>query len=242
MTWGVHGLYLIVAVGEGEVEAVEKRMQGAPPQWLNRIRKETPRSSASDGRLPRREIGPRRWSSRFVPNQRGRAIIEALGLGGVTHFAAVTGLDEVGFVSRSHLGRGGRRRRDLQGRQRQAACACRSGPDPARRHDRAWPPDATLGRAGRRFWRSWRYRPGGPQRILDGLREDESRLELNFRDDLLKPLGDVWCVYNSPGEGGLVVTGLTAVVRVDDAERLGQDPCEAPGCLRRADWPKQKSP
>ena len=42
MTWGVHGTYLIVAAGEGEVEAVEKRMQGSPPPWLSRIRKELP--------------------------------------------------------------------------------------------------------------------------------------------------------------------------------------------------------
>jgi len=39
---------------------------------------------------------------------------------------------------------------------------------------------------------------------------------------LLKSLGDSWCVYNSPGEGGLVLTGLTAVVSVRDADRLAK--------------------
>jgi hypothetical protein len=45
-------------------------------------------------------------------------------------------------------------------------------------------------------------------------------LGIDLQDDLLKPLGDVWCVYNSPSEGGLLVTGLTGVVQVKDHARL----------------------
>ena len=36
----------------------------------------------------------------------------------------------------------------------------------------------------------------------------------------LGALGDTWCIYNSPGEGGLVLTGLTAVVPIRDAGLL----------------------
>ncbi len=48
----------------------------------------------------------------------------------------------------------------------------------------------------------------------------EKELGIDLQQDLLKPLGDVWCVYNSPGEGGLLVTGLTGVVQVKDHDRL----------------------
>ena len=44
--------------------------------------------------------------------------------------------------------------------------------------------------------------------------------DLEISEDVLQSLGDTWCVYNSPGEGGLVITGLTAVVPVTDRERL----------------------
>ena len=45
-------------------------------------------------------------------------------------------------------------------------------------------------------------------------------LGIDLEQDVLKPLGDVWCVYNSPAEGGLLVTGLTGVVQVKDHARL----------------------
>jgi len=56
--------------------------------------------------------------------------------------------------------------------------------------------------------------------IVEALREIEIELGISPRDDLLKPLGDVWRIYNSPGEGGFVITGLTLVVDVDDPGRL----------------------
>ena len=47
----------------------------------------------------------------------------------------------------------------------------------------------------------------------------EEELGIDPRE-VLAPLGDAWCLYNSPGEGGLAVTGLTAVVQVKDRQRL----------------------
>ena len=52
---------------------------------------------------------------------------------------------------------------------------------------------------------------------MAGLNE---HLGIDVQEDVLKSLGDVWCVYNSPGEGGLLFTGLTGVVRVKDHDRL----------------------
>jgi hypothetical protein len=55
--------------------------------------------------------------------------------------------------------------------------------------------------------------------MTDGLRETEKLLGFRIGEDLLQSLGDVWCVYNSPGEGGLVLTGLTAAVPLKDPDR-----------------------
>ena len=43
---------------------------------------------------------------------------------------------------------------------------------------------------------------------------------VDLRKDVIASLGDVWCAYNSSDEGGLILSGLTAVVRVKDYERL----------------------
>ena len=39
---------------------------------------------------------------------------------------------------------------------------------------------------------------------------------------LARSLGDVWCLYSSPGEGGLIATGLTLVVPVRDRAGVQQ--------------------
>ena len=49
------------------------------------------------------------------------------------------------------------------------------------------------------------------------IREAEAHLGFRIKEDLIDSLGDVWSVYNSPGEGGLLVTGFCA-----GGERQGQ--------------------
>ena len=39
---------------------------------------------------------------------------------------------------------------------------------------------------------------------------------------MLASLDDVWCAYNSSDEGGLILTGLTGVVRVKKRPILGR--------------------
>jgi hypothetical protein len=62
--------------------------------------------------------------------------------------------------------------------------------------------------------------PRAQKEMLQGIGEVEELLGLSLRKDVLKSIGDVWCVYNSPSEGGLVFTGLTAVVPVDNHKTL----------------------
>ena len=47
----------------------------------------------------------------------------------------------------------------------------------------------------------------------------EDELGFSIREDLLASLGDVWCAFHSPGEGGLL-TGLALVLQVKDRARL----------------------
>jgi hypothetical protein len=61
-------------------------------------------------------------------------------------------------------------------------------------------------------------RAGGE--MVKGIQQANADLGLDLRADVLESLGDVWCVYNSPGEGGLIPTGLTACITVEDRDRF----------------------
>ena len=43
------------------------------------------------------------------------------------------------------------------------------------------------------------------------------------RQSIFAPLGDRWCFYNSPREGGLVLTGLTGVVPITDRKQFSRN-------------------
>ncbi len=60
----------------------------------------------------------------------------------------------------------------------------------------------------------------------------EGQPGLKLREDVLQPLGDTWCIYSSPGEGGLLVTGLTAVARLKDPQRAAQSYPKLMGVLK----------
>ena len=40
------------------------------------------------------------------------------------------------------------------------------------------------------------------------------------KNDVAASLGDTWCIYNSPSEGGLIVTGLTVTGTLKDRQKL----------------------
>ena len=62
--------------------------------------------------------------------------------------------------------------------------------------------------------------PRAREKMVGGLEELGQQLGIELREDLLKTIGDVWCIYNSPSEGGLLGTGITGVVQVRDRQRL----------------------
>jgi hypothetical protein len=220
VTWGIRGKYLIAGIGPRSVEEILDRARGAQPKWLTAIRQQiavdrVATVSYLDVQALVRTFGP-------LAGPQMPAILKATGLDGVTTLASVTGLDQEGFVSRTFVGLAGEPRGIFTLASGKPLSAADLAPIPA---------DATLALAARldldRAWQTFidsygQADPAGAARISQAAGQVEEGLNLKLRDDLLKPLGDVWCLYNSPGEGGLVLTGLTLVVSVKDSKHLAQ--------------------
>ena len=150
------------------------------------------------------------------------AVIQATGLGRVQSLASVTGLDGTGFVGRSLLQFDGDPAGLLRIVAEQPLAAEDLAPIPAdstfalaARLDGSKLLDLLLDLAGQ-------IEPRAREEMLKGLDEMSDNLGIDLREDILASLGDVWCAYNSPGEGGLVFTGLTATVTIKDRDRLAR--------------------
>jgi hypothetical protein len=219
ITWGVKGKYFIVGIGPGEVEGVLRRGEaGRAPTWLGAVREQLPVARRSSLVY----VNVRTIVDTFLPlaPPEVRTVIDALGLGNVASISSVSGLDDTGFVSKSLVAIDGQPRGILKLVDEKPLTAADLAPIPA---------DSTIALAARvdadKVFETILAVAGGiepraREEIARGMAKMEKELGFNLRDDLLKTLGDTWCVYNSPGEGGLVFTGLTAVVKVKDAKRL----------------------
>jgi len=218
ITWGVRFSYLIVGVGDGSVEGIMERARTEMPEWLGRVRGQipVPRTSTLTYLNVAKIVDMARP---FLPPQ-GGAIVEALGLGNVTALSSVTGLDDEGFVSRILLG--------IEGEPGGIFELVSDKPLTAEELA-AIPADSTVALAARLdadaifetiLSVAEKIEPRAREQVETGLGQMQQALGIDLRADVLKALGDTWCIYNSPGEGGLVITGLTAVVKLRDAERF----------------------
>ena len=218
VTWGVRGKYLIVGVGEGAVEGILKRAKGQPPEWLTAIRKQLP----VDRQSTLIYFNAKQTIAQFAPlgGPKLKLVLDVVGLGNVGYLAAVTGLDSKGIVTRTLVAIDG----EPQGIFQLAAAKPLTAADLS-----PIPRDATIAAAGRLdagaalellLAQIGKVDPNAREEVVLNIGQMEKGLGIDLKADLLKPLGDVWCVYNSPGEGGLLVTGLTGVVQVKDHDRL----------------------
>ncbi len=219
VTWGVRKNYLIVGVGEGSVEGILERARTDPPAWLTDLGRQLPverRSTVSylNVKKIRRTLVP------LAGGLKAAAVVNAIGLSNVDSLVSVTGLDAEGFVSRTLLA--------IDGEPQGLLALARTNPlvpdDLA-----AIPADATIALAARVDADAVfdtvlsvieKVEPRASEEVTRELGQMQQALGINLRDDVLSSLGDAWCVYNSPGEGGLVITGLTAVVPVENHTRL----------------------
>lgn len=220
VTWGVRGHYLLVGVGNGSLEAIFANARTAPPAWLTQLREELAverTATVSYGDL--RTLIDAGLKGMGPGGEEARRILATLGLNNITTYAAVTGLDEKGFVSRTRVGMEGEARgvlalTDAQGLTARdvAAIPADSTFAVALRLDGAKVLDTVLAAAKE-------IDADRGTDMKEGLAGLNQMLGVDLRNELLVGLGDTWCVYNSPGEGGLLFTGLTAAVNVRDQEK-----------------------
>ena len=118
VVWGFKDKHLWLGIGEGELEAMLQRAEGKPPAWLAQLRRdltvERPSNVTYINLKMVKELAVS--GSGGLPGSGGfwglghlaGEVIDALGLGNLTAFQAVAGLDREGFVSRAQLAIDGR--------------------------------------------------------------------------------------------------------------------------------------
>jgi hypothetical protein len=213
VTWGVKGKYLFAATGPGEIEALLKRSgDGSAPKWLTALHKEMPVERVSTvGMVNVKaliELLPQ-----FGVSQDVARVLEALGVTNIDRLTGVSGLDKEGFVSRSLVSFRGEPRGLLRlAEQKSLATADLD----------LIPRDATFALAAKLDAEKamativdivGKISPGAEEGPAAKARQHQRE----FVEQILKPLGDTWCLFDSPGGGGMF-TGVTAVATVKDHE------------------------
>jgi len=216
--WRVKDGYLIVGVGKGSADAIVGRMNNVPPSWLTAARRQIPMERPGNflyvntGQIMR-QFGP--LGGEEVTN-----VLKALGVDNVESIVSVTGLEGDACVTKTLVAVDGQ----LKGILSLAGAEALTAEDLA-----VIPRDATIA-AAVRFDLAKGFselldivgniEPQGRTEMINGLAEIRGATGLDLRADVFDAVGDVWRVYNSPGEGGLIITGLTAVTSLRDRDRL----------------------
>ena len=213
-----HEQYLIIGIGDGATDEIAKRFGGERPEWLASIRNElqVPRVSTVHYLNVQSVLG---MALPFAGLE-GFKVVSTLGISGIKHYASVSGLDDTAAVHRSTLATTGKP---------SGLLALLEG-SPLKAADLAMvPKDATFAVAAKldaaKVMKGFvnmvgQIEPRGRQEIERDLAEIEKEAGFKIIDDLLASLGDTWVVYNSPSEGGLLITGATAVVSIRDRDKL----------------------
>jgi hypothetical protein len=217
LQWAVRERYLIIGLGDGEAESIAARAWQDPPEWLQQLRQRltVPRPAnliyVNVAELLKLGAGN---GPDFMRT------LDGLGLAQIKSVASVTGLDDTGCVTRTHLA--------FTGKPKGLLAIFDAAPL-TRSNLKAIPKDAAFALAARldaaKLYKelvetTGRIEPRAQQELLGGVSEFEKQMKVKLYDDLLQSLGDTWRIYASPSEGNLVFTGLTAVVDIRDQKRL----------------------
>jgi len=220
LTWGINGGYLLVAIGDGEIEEMNSRLTGEPPAWLSNIAKQLP----IDRRSSVAYIDVQKTITLLTSldeDGESKAAVAASGFESVAAFVAVTGLDETGFVSRSLIVTEG---------EPEGVFAMVGGAPLTDKDLAVIPHDAPAAFAVRiepdkafdQFLRMMKeIDPRAVAEIGEGLTEFDRIFDMDLRDDVLGSLGDTARIYASAHDGGLA-TGWTAVIDIEDADVFGE--------------------
>ena len=212
IVWGFKHGYLLVAVGDGEMESMVRRAGGQPPQWLAKIHEALPLERVST-------VGY--WNLKAVRDiflstagPQAAAMFESLGIDNVDALVSVTGLDQKACLLRILFLLEG----EPRGLMRFATVEPLSAAELA-----SIPADAALAVAARLnplgLFNTYlqmlgKLNPAAAEDLQRGIAQMEAMGGLKLRTDVLKPLGDHFAFFSSPGPMG--IPGATAVLQVKD--------------------------
>lgn len=220
--WGVVDDYLVVGMGEGSMEETIERMKAAaPPAWLTAARELVPierRAAFShvDVRQARDKLLP------LLPSRAAREVVELAGLQNVSAIVSATGLDEEGMVSKTVIAVDG----EPQGLLGLAGDKALTEDDLA-----PIPAESPVALATRfdaqRGWElllaiSETIDARAHGRLLQSLDRFEVETGVDIERGVVRSLGDVWRIHLPPSSGGIMFTGLTLVVDVEDHESMAE--------------------
>ena len=228
VAWGAQGKYVLLAFGEGEAEALARRLVagGEAPAWLTRLNADLdiPRVSA----MAYVDLAGLLDTIEPLLDQAGPAlgpispakVVDALGLKHLRYVALASGLDERVSVSKLIVADDGEAQGLLRLLNGEALTAAdlKKVPRSAEaalvgRLDLGAVFDAGLEIAGA-------IEPRAAEQAAEALEGMKRQLGVSLRDDLLAGLGDTWTVYNSATDGGALLTGLCATVAVRDRAKI----------------------
>jgi hypothetical protein len=221
--WGIEGKYLIVGIGEGSADGIAAREKGTAPKWLEAIRTRLKvERPAMVHYLNIKKIVALVQASGGLGRGAPPQLFESLGISNLNSLASMSGLEGNGWTSNMLLGMDGP----------PSGIFALTGGDPLTAADLASiPKDATFALAARvdleRVYRgvssiAGKIEPRARLEMEQGIAEVENHLGIDLSRDIFKALGDTWCVYSAPSEGGLLVTGLTIVAPIRDRDRLAK--------------------
>jgi hypothetical protein len=218
LTWGAGNGYLMIGVGEGEIESLSARIKAQQePAWLTDLKK----TADIERRSSLSYVNVRKLLDSLAPlgGPQAEAALASLGLKQLTTFSSVTGLDDSGVVSRSLLGIEGNPRGLLSVLDSEGIVAS----------DLAHIPDDAMiascfSLEVRKLLEAMveaaaEVDPRAAGEIEEGLARFEQETGVNLRETVAA-LGNNWSLHAASADGGLMGSALT--VEVWDRARLAR--------------------
>jgi hypothetical protein len=224
--WGVQEKYLIIGIGENEAGAALGRLKNSKtaPQWLATARKDLAIQRPSVVQYLNLEALLKMLDQPMTAMhgpERSRKILEVLGAKNLQYYASVAGLDGDEYVSKTTLSTDGKPIGIL---------SLLTGPPLAAETFDSIPADATFAVAKRVDTDKGielllqivdaLQPPGAPNPLTQAIDRFAATTGVNIKTDIVAALGNSWCAYNSPSDGGLIFTGLTITASIRDREKL----------------------
>jgi hypothetical protein len=215
LTWGIKGDYFMAAIGDDEMKVLVERASGKTPVWLTDIRKNSAVERIStvcyvNVKSILKIVTPQ------VPPQAENAF-KAVGISNLKNITLIAGLDKTGFVSKISLNLDGPAQGLLQfadAKPLAAADIARAPADSMSAMVYRLNADAIYDAY---FKLVGQVEPKAEAQILAAIGQMESKFGMKLHEDILQPLGDSICFFNSVNEGGPI--GATGVIALKDANK-----------------------